>query len=372
MKKFITIILAAALIVGCTVAVVAIHQDASAADPYVADPVISQSYLEGTIIPSIENRMRSAIDGSLGAVYINGIYRAGQMAAEYNLKRAVSNDGLRETLGSVRLKKGDVLTLEAGSSFVVQAGTGFALGNLSNVTAGTAVGDGDYLPQDQSCMAAAEGCGFTVASETLLVSVGGPYRLAVSGEIDYNSAADALSTMGLFKGDSSGYSLERAATRTEALVMFIRLLGEEDDALAFSGTHPFTDVDSWADCYVAYAYSMGYTRGISDTLFGASNPVAAADYMTFLMRALGYSENSDFTWKTAVDDAVSLGLINSVEAGVISGSFLRSHVAYISYYALYAAMADGETALLQKLMDDGAVSNVAAAAAKVIGARAGT
>ena len=34
--------------------------------------------------------------------------------------------------------------------------------------------------------------------------------------------------------------------------MFLRLLGEESDALAFNGTHPFTDVPGWLSPYVAY------------------------------------------------------------------------------------------------------------------------
>ncbi|MBE6992787.1 MAG: S-layer homology domain-containing protein [Ruminococcaceae bacterium] len=373
MKKLITIILAAVLVIGCSATEIVLPAETTAAQVVstAVDPVISQSYLEGTLIPDVESKLESYVDAGLGSVYMDGFYKAGQLAAQYNLRRAMNNDGYRETSGSVRLKKGDAVTLALGSSFVVEAGTGFAVGSLSNVTAGTLVGDGDYLPANQSCMSSSENTGFTVESETMQVVFSGPYSLVVSSEPDYNSTANALNTMGLFKGDSSGYALERAATRTEALVMFIRLLGQEDEALAFDGTHPFTDVDTWANSYVAYAYSKGYTKGISDTLFGATNPVAAADYMTFLMRALGYAENVDFAWKTAVDDAVELGIINSTESGIITSNFLRCHVAYISYYALYASVAGSETTLLQKLMDDGSVSNVVPAAAKIVGARIG-
>ena len=373
MKKLITIILAAVLVLGCSAAEIVLPEETTAAQVVstAVDPVISQSYLEGTLIPGIESKLENYLDAGLGPVYMNGFYKAGQMAAQYNLRRAINNDGYRETAGSVRLKKGDAVTLALGSSFVMESGTGFAVGSLSNVTAGTSVGDGDYLPGNQSCMAPSEGCGFTVASETMQVVFVGPYRVSVSTEVDYNSAAAALNTMGLFRGDSSGFALERTATRTEALVMFIRLMGQEDEALAFEGEHPFTDVDTWANGYVAYAYSKGYTKGISETLFGATNPVAAVDYMTFLMRALGYAENVDFTWKTAVDDAVKLGIINSTESGIITSNFLRCHVAYISYYALYANVAGSETTLLQKLIDDGSVSNVVPAAAKVVGTRIG-
>ena len=363
------------MVLGCSAAEIVLPEETVTAAQVVStavDPVISRSYLEGTLVPNIESKLKNYVGEELGAVYMDGFYKAGQLAAQYNLDRAMNNSGYRETVGSVRLKKGDVVTLALGTSFVMESGTGFAIGSLSNVTAGTAVGDGDYLPSGQNCMSASEGCGFTVASETMQVTFSGPYSVKVSNAVDYNSTADALNAMGLFKGDSSGYALERTATRTEALVMFIRLLGEEDEALAYTGTHPFTDVDTWANSYVAYAYSKGYTKGISDTLFGATNPVAAADYMTFLMRALGYAENTDFTWKTAVNDAVALGIINSVEADTITGSFLRCHVAYISYYALYAELSGSESTLLQKLMDDGSVSKVVPAAAKVVGVRMGS
>lgn len=373
MKKLITIILSAVLVLGCSAAEIVLPEETTAAEvvSIAVDPVISQSYLEGTLIPNIESSLKSYADGELGAVYMNGFYEAGQLAAEYNLDRQRQNSGIRETAGTVRLKKGDVVTLALGSSFVMDSGAGFAIGSLSNVTAGTSVGDGDYIPTAQSCMASAEGCGFTVASATMQISFNGPYSVAVSAETDYNSTAYALNTMGLFRGDSSGYSLERTATRTEGLVMFIRLLGEEDEALAFEGSHPFTDVDTWANGYVAYAYAKGYTKGISDTLFGATNPIGPADYMTFLMRALGYVENTDFTWKTAVDDAAGLGIINSAEAGAISSEFLRCHVAYVSYYALYAKLNGSNTTLLQKLMDDGSVTDVVPAVAKIVSRRMG-
>ena len=67
--------------------------------------------------------------------------------------------------------------------------------------------------------------------------------------------------MGLFLGTDHGYELDRAATRVEGVVMLIRMLGEEEAALAYTGAQPFRDVPEWASKYVAYAYGMGYTKG---------------------------------------------------------------------------------------------------------------
>ncbi|MDD2637132.1 MAG: hypothetical protein PHW82_16705, partial [Bacteroidales bacterium] len=66
--------------------------------------------------------------------------------------------------------------------------------------------------------------------------------------------AAALKQLGLFKGVSdTNFDLNRAPTRTESLVMLIRVLGKEAEALNGSFSHPFTDVPSWADKYVGYA-----------------------------------------------------------------------------------------------------------------------
>ena len=59
-------------------------------------------------------------------------------------------------------------------------------------------------------------------------------------------AAD-LKELGLFQGASeTDFDLERAPTRVEAVVMLIRVLGREQEALSGSWTHPFADVPEWA------------------------------------------------------------------------------------------------------------------------------
>ena len=77
-----------------------------------------------------------------------------------------------------------------------------------------------------------------------------------------NDQATALKHLGLFKGVSdTNFELDRAPTRTEALVMLVRALGEEAAALEGDWSHPFTDVAAWADPYVGYAYEKGLTKG---------------------------------------------------------------------------------------------------------------
>ena len=126
--------------------------------------------------------------------------------------------------------------------------------------------------------------------------------------------------------------------------------------------HPFTDVDMWAKRYVGYAYRMGYTKGVSATRYGGSEMTIQIQYMTFILRALGYSEEAgDFKYATAIDDAVRLGVIpQSTAAELYSSEFKRDHVMHISYLAMSAKVKGSSRTLLSKLVANGAVDGDAA------------
>jgi len=147
--------------------------------------------------------------------------------------------------------------------------------------------------------------------------------------------AVTLKQLGLFKGVSdTDFDLDRAPTRIEALVMLIRVLGKEQDALEGTWRHPFDDVPAWANSYVGYAYVNGLTNGVSATKFG-SGDASSATYLTFVLRALGYSDASgtDFTWNDPYTLAKAVGILNN---RVDTESFWRADVATVSYLALSA------------------------------------
>ena len=79
-------------------------------------------------------------------------------------------------------------------------------------------------------------------------------------------AAEALSTIGVFRGTGNGFALDRAPTRLEAAAMLVRLYGAEEAAqTAFENGkigHPFTDVSGWAEPYIAWLYANSLTRGV--------------------------------------------------------------------------------------------------------------
>lgn len=122
-------------------------------------------------------------------------------------------------------------------------------------------------------------------------------------------AADDLFARGLFYGTDAGYELDRDLNRQEAVALLVRLVGRETPALSGNYTASFADVAPWATGYVGYAEQLGLAAGYDAGTFGAYDPVTPAQYVTFLLRALGYSDAAgDFTWSDPWPLAVSLKL----------------------------------------------------------------
>lgn len=167
-----------------------------------------------------------------------------------------------------------------------------------------------------------------------------------------NKTAEDLKSLGLFKGVSeTDFALNRAPTRAEALVMLIRLLGEEKEAESYDAKHPFTDVPDWAKAYVAYGFDMGYTKGISEEKFGSDVFANEEMYLTFVLRSLGYSDaEGDFSWDNPYELAKTAGIIS----GESKDEFTRGDVVIISKAALSALTEKGKGVTLgEKLISDG-------------------
>lgn len=166
------------------------------------------------------------------------------------------------------------------------------------------------------------------------------------------SLAQELKELGLFKGVSdTNFDLSRAPSRVEALVMLIRTLGKENDALNGTWRHPFDDVPKWADKYVGYAYVNSLTNGQSATKFGSGNANAAM-FVTFVLRALGYSDTNgaDFVWSDPFTLARQIGILNDK---VNLEEFWRSDVVLVAHASLSAYIKGTDTTLAQKLISQG-------------------
>ena len=343
MKRKIALMLPLCILLAVTVWAVA----AGDAD----DPLLSLSYLTETFAKKLNREIEDRLDES-DEELLETLEEGGPVVAAAS------------TWQETRLKRGDVLFGNTGTNVLMLAGAAqvfYDSGAVVDVSAGIEVPSGTMLAANHRYMVAEDtSASFVVTSKTAVLDYQGSYSFSYSGEVDYNAMAAALKTLNLFKGSFTGYGqgfdLEVAPTRLQALIMFIRVLGEEEQALAWTGTTPFKDIEkgSQAEKYVGYAYSMGYTNGYSATQFKPAGAVNAYQYTEFVLRAMGYSSAANTNLADTLERAQMCGLLTFGEAAMLQADpFLRAELVYVSYYALETYLPDGGMTLGDVLMDKG-------------------
>ncbi len=192
------------------------------------------------------------------------------------------------------------------------------------------------------------------AEDNLLISPA-PVSAPVYDDSTELGKADILNELGLFNGTDNGYELEREATRLEALIMMIRMMGNDYDALTSQAENPFTDSPTWegASNYIAYGYEQNLTSGVTATTFDPNSPASCATYATFMLRALGYTDTAEATvwdnWETLAEEA---GLLTDVS----KEDFTRGDAVTMSYNALDSMIFGTEMTLREKLIEDLAIN----------------
>lgn len=311
-----------------------------------ADPLATLSYLTGAFTEAVDQRVDQRLNGA-------------------DLSGGAGAAAVSSTWAEIRLKGADDAVCATGSSVMLLAGGAYVSypsgGAVVDVTAGTEVPSGTALAVNHRYMAAEDTTAhFIVTSKTAVLDYQGAVEFAYSTAEDYNAMAAALKQLHLFRGTLTGYGqgfdLEAAPTRLQALIMFIRVLGEEQQALAWTGTTPFRDVTpgTEAEKYVGYAYERGYTNGYSSTEFRPAGAVNASQYTEFVLRAMGYSSAANTNLADVFDRAMNAGVLTEGEAAMLRRDrFLRAELVYISYYALEAPLPNGGRTLADQLMDAG-------------------
>lgn len=172
------------------------------------------------------------------------------------------------------------------------------------------------------------------------------------------SSAWSLYSMGLFSGmgtNSDGtpiFDLDSSLTRAQTMVLLVNLTGKASEVENGSWASPFTDVPSWAEKYVNYAYAMGYTSGASSDKFEPDTLTDANQFCAFILRVLGYSEaNGDFEYENALNKATDMGLANSSYNG-----FTRGDAVEIAYNALSKNVNDSSLTLYDTLLSSGVIT----------------
>lgn len=207
-----------------------------------------------------------------------------------------------------------------------------------------------------------------------------PALAAVSNEDE----ANALKAIGLFKGYGDDLGLTDKLTREQGMILVIRAMGAEEDALAMTEAEveaelaDVTDLDSigtWAGArnYAAYALKAGLTKGVSTEklVFGGQLEFAGDQLVILLLRAMGYTNvEKDNCWDLAVEaEFVSAGEAVALQ---LNNALIRDDAAGVLYSAVKNGVCVDGKPLIEKLIADGAVDEDAAAEAGFIEAEADT
>ena len=216
-KKVLGLLLSAALLSGAAAA--AAEAGSS------GDPLIALSWVRDTFMPQVLHAAQDRINTGTEAAYQEALHHMTAPAP-------VSNNQ------EYRVKLGDTITIRTGSELMTFAGTVAASvdGAVVDLTDGVQSPTQFQLQPKHRYLAAEDTeADFVVCSDTAVIRMNGFCELTPSTAVDYNVLADALHEMGLFRGTNSGYGsgsdLEKAPSRIQGLIMFLRLMGEEQDAL---------------------------------------------------------------------------------------------------------------------------------------------
>lgn len=178
---------------------------------------------------------------------------------------------------------------------------------------------------------------------------------------DCTKKADALKSLGLFRGSDTGYALDETFTRAQGAAMIVRLIGRETEALDMNGSASFSDVgaEHWANGYIAYCAANHITKGTGNNTYSPEDKMTCAEYLTLLLRYLGFENASP---ETAGFVSSESGLLSSKTSNEMLNStvFTRNDMVYISYGALSTKSVKQNKLLAELLIEQGVFSQAQA------------
>lgn len=108
------------------------------------------------------------------------------------------------------------------------------------------------------------------------------------------NAVATLESMGIVSGTSkTRYSPSLTLTRSQVCAMVIRAMGYENAVDSYVNQKLFTDVatNSWYAGYVNLAYKKNIISGYGNGKFGPEDEITYGQFVTIILRLLGYTES---------------------------------------------------------------------------------
>jgi len=182
---------------------------------------------------------------------------------------------------------------------------------------------------------------------------------------DISEEAQICEDLGLLEGDTSAgvdeVYLAKETQRLQAAIIYLRLFGLEDEALAYDGEENFSDAEEmkWPEGrnILAYLHDHPELGWVGDA--GKFDPYGLATpkmIYKVLLTALGYVEDVDFTWDETLEFAEEKGLSLIADVETVTNDDLA--VALVE--ALKVNIKDGSKTFAAKLIEDGLIDKAKA------------
>lgn len=194
---------------------------------------------------------------------------------------------------------------------------------------------------------------------------------SVFAEDTISADAKTCADLGVLIGEGSGVTAEYTAktpVRIQAAIIYLRLKGLYEEALAFTGSENFTDAAStFADGQKILAYlkansTLGWI-GNPDGTFAPNEVLTAQQYYKVMLSTLGYIQDLDFTYADVFTFAAEKGM-SKITADM---PFTVDSLAVATVEALNAGIYGDDTLTLAgQLVAAGKLDAVKAAAANLL------
>ena len=166
---------------------------------------------------------------------------------------------------------------------------------------------------------------------------------------EYAEAVEVLTGMDIFWGSENSFYPKSNVTRAEVATLLYRIMTGDitgSQVGIYKDYGMFDDVleTNWFAGYVNFAANSEYVVGVGDGKFNPEGDVTGYEWITMLLRAVGYDANGEISgseWKiTAARLAKQAGILGDFNETTLNSALTREEVAYLLFNAIDVPQVD--------------------------------
>ena len=190
-----------------------------------------------------------------------------------------------------------------------------------------------------------------------------------------NEMATGIKSLGMITGDEKGdLMLQSQLKRSQASQFIVNLLGKNQyvkDNKDSYATTSFSDVKAtdWFAASVGFCEQLGIASGYSDGTFKPNGTLSEKEFLSMLIKTLGYTGSDEYTWSTVYQKAYELMLVVDSEYQTKTEdnkNFKRADVVQLMYTALNLKPKSEELTLIQQMVASELITYDKAISSKIL------